>query len=68
MRYKEFPFHEVVERVIEEAEKRKIRYAGTELVGLVTGDVLYAGLEKYLRLVDFQPRQILDLHIGDGSF
>lgn len=68
MRYREFPFHEVVETVIAGAEKRGIRYAGTELIGLVTGDVLYAGLEKFLRLVNFQPRQILDLHIGEGTF
>lgn len=63
LNYKAARVCHVVDRVIDECKKAGVPYLGTELVGLVTGDALYDCLEEYMQLKNFNPLQILDLHI-----
>lgn len=61
--YKDVTIFQAVEAFKKEAKKRSVEFLGIELVGLVTGDALFACLEHYLGLVGFNPLQILEFHI-----
>ena len=61
---KRVPIHQVVETARRLARRRGAAVEGIELVGLVTAESLFASLEHYLQLVDFNPMQVLEFHLS----
>lgn len=64
MNYKEVPLFKVIEAAREEAAHCGVEVTGVEVVGLVVADALLDCLEHYMRLVEFDPMQVLELNLN----
>jgi glutamate formiminotransferase len=63
--YKETPIHKAYEMVKSEAEKRGVKIAGCEIVGLVPLDAIADAAGFYLKLENFKKEQILEKHLRE---
>ena len=59
------PVHAVFERVRDEASRRGIAVAGTELYGMAPAAALLAASVHYLGITGFDPAQVIDLRLLD---
>ena len=59
------PLHRVFETVRSEAERHGVHVVGSEIVGLVPSEALFAAAEHYLRLEGFTPGQVLEKRVRD---
>ena len=57
------PLHEVVARIVEEAEVRGIEVAGSELVGLMPAGPAVEAAGALLRIEGFDPSRVLELRL-----
>jgi glutamate formiminotransferase len=57
--------HEIVHRVVAEAEARGIEVAGSELVGLMPAGAAIAAAGSALRIEGFDPSRVLELRLLD---
>ncbi|HVP39908.1 MAG TPA: cyclodeaminase/cyclohydrolase family protein, partial [Candidatus Saccharimonadales bacterium] len=62
--YKQSPVHRAFALVREEAERFGVNVVGSEIVGLVPQDALFAAAEHALRLEGFSPAQVLESRLG----
>lgn len=60
--YHETPVHVAFEAVRREAAARGVEVVESEVVGLVPAEALAQAAARYLRLVGFQPKQLLEVH------
>lgn len=61
------PIHRAFEMVKLEAERHGTHVLGSEIVGLVPGEALFAAAEHYLRLENFSPGQVLENKLQAGE-
>ncbi|HWQ02807.1 MAG TPA: glutamate formimidoyltransferase [Gaiellaceae bacterium] len=59
------PLHEIVERIVEEAEARGVDVAGSELVGLMPAGAAVAAAGAMLEIDDFDESRVLELRLLD---
>jgi glutamate formiminotransferase len=55
--------HEIVHRIVAEAEARGIEVAGSELVGLMPAGAAIAAAGSVLRIEGFDPSRVLELRL-----
>jgi glutamate formiminotransferase len=65
--YKRTPVHRVVEMVRREAAQYGVSIERSELIGLIPQDALLDAAAWYLQLHDFDPAQVLENRLFDGS-
>ena len=59
------PLHEIVARIVEEAEARGVEVAGSELVGLMPAGAAVAAAGAMLRIDGFDESRVLELRLLD---
>ena len=57
--------HEIVARIVDEAEARGVEVAGSELVGLMPAGAAVAAAGSLLRIAGFDSRHVLELRLLD---
>lgn len=58
--------HEIVTRIVEEAEMRGVPVTGSELVGLMPAGAAVAAAGSVLRIEGFEPTRVLELRLLDA--
>ena len=58
--------HEIVSRIVTEAERRGVAVAGSELVGLMPAGAAVEAAGAVLRIEGFEPSRVLELRLLDG--
>lgn len=61
------PIHRAFDLVRLEAERHGTHVVGTEIVGLIPAEALYAAAEHYLRLEGFSAQQVLETRLEAGD-